>query len=88
MNYEEMVCQMLEHADNTRTPEGWTNLMRCLSFGIAQCSANAVNLEVQEELLNNTFAAIREEAKAIFLETNSLSNEDLLKHSVTVGPMQ
>lgn len=88
MNYEKTVCDMLEHADNEGKPEEFTNLLRSLSFGISQCSANARTLELQDEVLNYTFDAIRKEARATFLQVNGLSPEELLKHAVTVGPMQ
>lgn len=88
MDYEKLVCEMIAHADETSTPEAFTNLMRCLSFGISQCSANARTMELQDEVLNYTFEAIRQEAHATFLEINGLSPDELLRRVVTVGPVQ
>ena len=51
MNYEELVCQMLVDADENRSPERFTQLLRALSFGIAQISINAGTMDGQEALL-------------------------------------
>ena len=80
MNYEELVCQMLVDADENRSPERFTQLLRALSFGIAQISVNAGTMDGQEALLNKLFASIRAEARATLMEANGMSGEEFLKH--------
>lgn len=81
MNYEKLVCDMLEHADSNRSPERFTQLLRALSFGIAQISINVGTMDAQEKLLNNIFSAIRAEGRATLMEANGMSGDEFRKNA-------
>lgn len=81
MNYEKTVCDMLEHADNNRSPERFTQLMSALSFGIAQLSINVGTMDAQEKLLNNIFSTIRAEGRATLMEANGMSGDEFRKNA-------
>lgn len=87
MNYEKTVCDMLEHADNSRSPDQMAKLMSALSFGIALLSINVGTIAAQETLLDALFEAIRQEGRAALMDANGMSPEELFRRAVTEGKM-
>lgn len=86
MDYGITVIDMLKHADANKTPENMTTLVRSLSLGIAAASSMVNSMDAQDELLNNLFAAIRSEAKDLYISRhNGCSQADYLKHVYTPG---
>ena len=87
MNYEKTVCEMLEHADNHRSPENFKILLSALSLGISQLSINVGTMDAQEILLDNIFSAIRAEARATLMGANGMSGDEFRNNAPPPRPL-
>ena len=84
MDYGITVIDMLKHADANKTPDNMTALVRSLSLGIAAASSMVNTMDAQAELLDNLFAAIRSEAKDLYIARHQgCTQADYLKHIYT-----
>lgn len=84
MDYGITVIDMLKHAEANKTPDNMTALVRSLSLGIAAASSMVNTMDAQAELLDNLFAAIKSEAKDLYIARNQgCSQADYLKHIYT-----
>ena len=84
MDYGITVIDMLKHAEANKTPDNMTALVRSLSLGIAAASSMVNTMDAQAELLDNLFAAIKSEAKALYIARHQgCSQADYLKHIYT-----
>lgn len=84
MDYGITVIDMLKHAEANKTPDNMTALVRSLSLGIAAASSMVNTMDAQAELLDNLFAAIRSEAKDLYIARHQgCSQADYLKHIYT-----
>lgn len=84
MDYEITVIDMLKHAEANKTPDNMTALVRSLSLGIAAASSMVNTMDAQAELLDNLFAAIKSEAKDLYIARHQgCSQADYLKHIYT-----
>lgn len=84
MDYGIVVIDMLKHAEANKTPDNMTALVRSLSLGIAAASSMVNTMDAQAELLDNLFAAIKSEAKDLYIARHQgCSQADYLKHIYT-----
>jgi len=84
MDYGITVIDMLKHAEANKTPDNMTALVRSLSLGIAAVSSMVNTMDAQAELLDNLFAAIKSEAKDLYVGRHQgCSQADYLKHIYT-----
>ena len=84
MDYGITVIDMLKHAEVNKMFDNMTALVRSLSLGIAAASSMVNTMDAQAELLDNLFAAIRSEAKDLYIARHQgCSQADYLKHIYT-----